>query len=122
MFLLQKRIIKAICFEHFTSHSTPIFLSFRILELHLSHSKLMGFVYESVHKISPVCFHNFFKCLESVHQYGTRQSEKDDIFLPLKNTSPYGLRSIRYYGAKYWNSIPVNIRRSPSIKTFCQKL
>ena len=42
------------------------------------------FVYESVHKTSPVCFYNFFRSLESAHQYGTGQSEKDDIFLPLK--------------------------------------
>ena len=53
--------------------------------------KLLCFVYESVHKISPMCFHNFFKSLESVHQYGTRQAGKDDIFLTRKNTSQCGL-------------------------------
>ena len=123
VFLLQKRIIRAMSFKHFTSHSTPIFHELRILKLHdLLHLKLMSFVYESVHKISPICFHNFFRFLESVHQFGTRQSGKDDIFIPQKNTSQYGLRSIRYYGAKYWNKIPVTIRRSPSVKVFRQKL
>ena len=123
VFLLQKRIIRAMSFEHFTSHSAPIFLNLKILKLHdLFQLKLLSFVYESVNKISPVCFHNFFKSVESVHQYGTRQAGKDDIFLPQKNTSQYGLRSVRYNGAKCWNDIPVEIKRSPSVKMFRQKL
>ena len=73
-------------------------------------------------KISPVCFHNFFKSVESLYQYGIRQAGKDDIFLPQKNTSQYGLKSIRYYGAKCWNGIPVEVKRSPSVKMFRQKL
>ena len=73
-------------------------------------------------KISPVCYHNFFKSVESFHQYGTRQAGKDDIFLHQINTSQYGLRSVRYNGAKCWNDIPVEIKRSPSVKMFRQKL
>ena len=123
VFLLLKRIIRAMCFEHFTSHSTSILRNLRILKLHdLFHLKLTSFVYESVHQVSPVCFHNFFKSLESVHQYSTGQSEKDDIFIPLKNTTQYGLRSVQYYGAKYWSNIHGSIRRSPPVKNFFQKL
>ena len=92
---------KAISFEQFTSHSTPIFLDLKILKLHdFFQLKLLSFVHESVHKISPVCFHNFFKSVESVYQYGTRQAGKEDIFLPQKETSQYQYFSVRYYGAK----------------------
>ena len=84
-FLLQKRVIRTISFEHFTSHSSPIFSDLKILKLHdLIQLKLLCFVYESVYKISPICFHNFFESVESVHQYGTRQAGKDDIFLTRK--------------------------------------
>ena len=122
VFLLQKRIIRAMSCEHFTSHLAPIFLNLKILKLHdLFQLKLLSFVYESVNKISPVRFHNFFKSVESVHQYGTRQAGKDDI-LPQKNTSQYGLRSVRYNGAKCWNDIPVEIKRLPSVKMFHQTL
>ena len=122
-FLLQKRVVRAISFEHFTSHSNPIFSDLKILKLHdLFHLKLLCFVYESVHKISPICFHNFFKSLESVHQYDTRQAGKDNIFQTQKNTSQYGLRSVSYYGAKCWNDIPVNIKRSPSVSVFHSEL
>ena len=123
VFLLQKRVIRAIAFENFTSHSTPIFSDLKILKLHdLFQLKLLTFVYESVHKISPTCFHNFFKSVALVHQYGTRQASKDDILLTQKNTNQYGLRSIHYHGSKCWNDISVEIKRSPSVNIFRQRL
>ena len=123
VFLLQKRVLRAITFENFTSHSTPIFSDLKILKLHdLVQLKLLTFVYESVNKISPTCFHNFFKSVASVHQYGTRQAGKDDIFLTQKNTNQYGLRSIHYHGSKCWNYIPVDIKRSPSANISRQRL
>ena len=123
VFLLQKRVIRTIAFETFTSPSTPIFSDLNILKLQdLFHLKLLIFVYESIYKITPVCFHNFFETLASVHQYSTRQANKGDIFLTHQNTKQYGLRSVRYFGAKFWNDIPVDITRSLSVSIFRQKL
>ena len=71
--LLPKRVIRAITFEHFTSPSTPLFSTSRILQLHdLFKLKLFSFVYDYVNKTSPPCFHSFFELVGSVHQYGTR--------------------------------------------------
>ena len=123
VFLLQKRVVRAISFEHFTSPSSPIFLNLKILRLHdLFQLKLLSFVYDSVNKISPACFHSFFPLVESVHQYGTRQVTKNCIFVCQKNTLQYGLRSVRYHGAKCWNNISVEIRSSPSAYSFRRKL
>ena len=64
VFLLQKRVIRAIAFESSTSHSPPIFSGLKILKLcDLFQLKLLTFVYESICKISPSCFHNVFKSL-----------------------------------------------------------
>ena len=68
--------------------------------------------------ISPICFHNFFDTLTSVHQYNTRQAAKGDILMRRKNTLQYGLRSSQYAGAKSWNSIPPNIKQSSSVMIF----
>ena len=123
VFLLQKRVVRAMAFEHFTSPSNPIFRDLKILKLNdLFQLKLLSFVYESVNKLSPTCFHTFFKLVEHVHQYGTRQVENYDIFLTRKNTLQYGLRSVRYCSAKTWNQIPIGIKRSSSVQTFRQKL
>ena len=85
MFLLQKRVVRAISFEYFTSPTTPIFSNLKILKLHdLFKLKMQLFVYESVNKLSPICFHDIFDSVASVHQYGTRQAGKDNIFLTQK--------------------------------------
>lgn len=123
VYLLQKRVVKAIAFEHFTSPSTPIFSDLKILKLQdLFQLKLLCFVYDCVNKISPNCFHNFFESVTNVHQYGTRQASKNDIFLNRKNTLQYGIRSVRFFGAKSWNNIPVDIKTSSSAFSFRQKL
>ena len=123
VFLLQKRVIRAIAFEHFNSSATPLFSDLKILKLHdLFKLKLLSFVYDCVNKISPSCFHSFFDLVESVHQHSTRQVAKNYIFLTQKNTLQYGLRSVRYYGAKCWNEIPVGIKLLPSAISFHCKL
>ena len=101
LFLLQKRVVRAISFAHFTALSSPIFSDLNILKLHdLFQLKLLSFVYDCVNRTSPSCFHSFFDLIESVHQYGTWQVTKNDIFLTRKNTLPYGIRSVRYCGAE----------------------
>ncbi len=123
IYLLQKKVVRAIAFKSFSSPSTPIFSDLQILKLDdLFKLKLLIFVYESVNKSSPVCFHNFFETLSSVHKYNTRQASKGDIFMTQENTYLYGLRSIRYAGAKAWNDIPHSIKLSPTSINFRSKL
>ena len=113
----------AIAFEHFTSPSTPIVSDLKILKLQdLFQLKLLCFVYDCVNKSSPSCFHNLFESVTNGHQYGTRQATKNDIFLTRKNTLQYGIRSVRFFGAKSWNNIAVDIKRSSSAFSFRQKL
>ena len=120
IYLLQtKKVVRAITFKKFTSPSTPIFSELKILKLYdLFHLKLLTFVYESVNLISPTVFHNFFVTLSHAHQYDTRQARGGDVFMMRKNTLQYGLRSIRYAGAKSWNNIPFKIKQSPSVMIF----
>ena len=123
IYLLQKKVVRAIACKSFTSESTPIFSDLKILKLYdLFYLQLLTFVYESVNKISPICFHNFFETLTSVHQYDTRQASKGDIFMTQENTLLYGLRSIRYAGAKSWNDIPTLVKQAPSSANFRSKL
>ena len=119
VFLLQKRVVRAISFAHFTAPSSPIFSDLKILKLHdLFQLKLLSFVYDCVNKISPSCFHSFFDLVESVLRYGTWQVTKNDIFLTQKNTLQYGIRSVHFYETKCWNDIPVGMKKSPSANIF----
>ena len=57
VFLLQKRVIRAISFHTYAAPS-PIFNDLKILQLHdLFQLKFLSFVYECVTKISPASFH-----------------------------------------------------------------
>ena len=49
-------------------------------------------------------------------QYDMRDNDK--FTLPHYNTITYGKNSMKYYGAKLWNNIPVAIKTSPSLNTF----
>ena len=77
VFLMHKRVTRAIAFELFTSPSTSQFSDLKILKLHnVFQLKLFSFVYDCVNKISPLCFHAVFNLVESVHEHGTWQATK----------------------------------------------
>ena len=79
-------------------------------------------MYESLNKTSPVFFHNVFETLTAAHQYDARQASKGDMFMSHKDILQYGLRSVRYAGAKSWNSIHDVIKQSSSVSIFRLKL
>ena len=123
IFILQKKVVRAITFNNFSAPSAPIFLTLRLLKLQdLFEMKLLTFVYEAVNKLSPSCFHEFVDVLSQVHQHDTRQARKGDILLTRKNSLQYGLKSIRYAGAKSWNSISHVIKQAPTVMSFRHQL
>ena len=64
IFILQKKVVRAITFNNFSAPSAPIFLTLRLLKLQdLFEMKLLTFVYEAVNKPTPSCFHEFFDVL-----------------------------------------------------------
>ena len=96
---LQKRAVRAISHQTFLAHSLPIFKDLKLLRIDdIFKSKLLTFVYESINKLTPVYFHDFFCTNASIHSHNTKQSARGDLFLAQRNTLQYGLRSIRYTG------------------------
>ena len=111
LFKLQKRVVPAISNQTFLAHSLPFFKDLRLLRIdYIFKSKLVTFVYQSINKLTPVYFHNFFCHNASIHSHNTRQLTRGNLFLAQKNTLQYGLRSIRHMGAKLWNGLTSAIR------------
>ena len=52
----------------------------------------------------------------------TRHSYRGDVFLTPKISLQYGLKSIRYTGAKMWNDLPEEIQNSSSKCSFKKHL
>ena len=123
VFRLQKKAIRAISFQPCLSPSLPIFKDLKLLKLSdIFELRLLTFVFDSVNKTSPECFHNFFVFNSSVHQYCTRQASQGDLYLTRQNSLQYGLKSLRYLGAKLWNTLPAELRNAPSKISFKAKL
>ena len=65
---------------------------------------------------------DFFLLSSSVHQYSTRQASQGDLYMFKQNSLQYGLKSIRYHGAKLWNTLPLELRNAPTKVMFKTKL
>ena len=123
LFLLQKKILRCINFQPLSAPSALIFLSLKILKVEdLLHLNILTFVYKSINKLSPSCFHNYFTPNSSVHRFGTRQATRGDLFKSFKNTTVYGLQTIQVFGSKLWNTLPLFIRVASSVSVFRSKL
>ena len=119
LFLLQKKILRCISFSHYAAPSAPIFHSLKILKLEdMIHSNILTFVYKGLNKLSPACFHNYFTPSSSVHRIGTRHATRGDLFRSSKNTTLYGLKTVKYFGSRLWNTLPLFIRVSTSTTVF----
>ena len=60
IFILHKKVVRAIVFKNLSAPPAPVFLTLRILKLQdLFEMKLLRFVFEPVNKFSPSCFHEF---------------------------------------------------------------
>jgi hypothetical protein len=64
--------------------------------------------------ISPCYVNELFSVQES--QYEMR--DNDRLTLPHYNTVSFGKNSMRYFGAKLWNNIPISIKGCTSLNTF----
>ena len=85
IFNLQKKAVRAISFQPRMSPSLPIFKDLKLLKLsEIFELRLLSFVFDSVNKTSPNCFHDFFLFCSSVHQYATRQASQGDLFMSQK--------------------------------------
>ena len=123
IFKLQKRAVRTISHLPVYSRSTPIFMNLQLLRVtEIFEMKLLTFVYDSVNRISPSCFHNLFKMNSSIHHHHTRQAYRGDLFQPQWNTISFGRRSISQLGPKLWNRLPFSLRSSSNGHTFKRKL
>ena len=123
IFILLKKVLKIITFNNVIASSAPLFDALQILKLDdLFKLQVTSFVYECLNNLAPIYFREYFVSIHSVHNIGTRQFKKGDLFALHCNTTQYGLRSIYYLGVRIWNSLPIEIRESPSLSIFKKKL
>ena len=116
IYITQKRVIKAMTFNYVMSQSGPLFHQLEILKLQDVHMlQTVSFVFNCVRNLGPDHFNSYFQKNSTIHHCNTRQASREDLFLFRRNTDHFGLKSIQFFGAKLWNTIPVNLRNSLSL-------
>ena len=75
------------------------------------------FVYKYIHNLLPTLFYqdNYFSILPETHNHDTRLANK--IFIPFTKLN-VRLFTIKYFGPRIWNDIPVNITSLLNINVF----
>ena len=84
---LQKKAIRNISHQSLLCHTIPIFKTLKLLKPpDIFKLRLLTFVFESLNKLAPHYFHNYFSLNSSTYSYETRHSTRGDIYVEKKNT------------------------------------
>ncbi|KAJ8047577.1 RNA-directed DNA polymerase from mobile element jockey [Holothuria leucospilota] len=107
LFVIQKRIFRAIDKKSPLEHTKPIFKKYNCLSLpDIIKHHISVFMFQSFHNLLPNSFINLFN--HHGHPYDTRNSL--DFVIPLCRLS-ISQRHIRYLGPLTWNALPGEIKK-----------
>ena len=77
------------------------------------------FVIDFLNGRLPVCFKDFFLLASEKHKYNTKFSTNSSLWLPAKNTTNYGIKSMKIICIKQWNTLiketELNLQESNSM-------
>ena len=122
---IQNKAIRIINFANYRDNTAPLYYKSKILKLS-DHIKLENFnyVHNSFNGKLPQPLKNYFQLIANTHHFNTRCANKLNITLPKVRTQMYGLNSITYQSAAFWNFI-VNILSNKQLyyqsKAVCKK-
>ena len=118
---MQNRIIRILTFAPFLSRNIHQFYKLlEVMDLKQIHDFEKGkFMYRLMNKKLPSNFETL-RCPTQIVQYNLRSSTNERIPEGLARTN-YGCKQIKTSGAKLWNDIPIEIRKSESLNIFINK-
>ena len=73
-------------------------------------------IYKRINNINP----SFTKQISQLRETNrtVRNQYKLNLSVPKVNQVSYGEKSLRFYGPKIWNSLPLHVKTSENLKTF----
>ena len=95
---------------NYGSPITPHFYKLGISKIADQYTFEVGkIMYQHSKQALPPCISSFFSHISSIHSHRTRSSAKKNLYIP-KFYFSRCQKSIKYQGAKIWNSVPTNSR------------
>ena len=73
-------------------------------------------IYKSINNINPSFMKQIFQLRETNRT--VRKQYRLNLCVPKVNQVSYGEKSLRFYGPKIWNSLPLHVKTSDNLKTF----
>ena len=108
--VLQNKAISIISETTYKERISPYYYKLQILKLDdLYQFELAKFMHQYTHNKLPIRFCNYFTYSSNSYSYSTRNSSKDHLLLSRFSTTRTE-KSIKYVGAKLWNSLPETLR------------
>ena len=103
---LQNKAIRVINFAPFRCSVTPLYKTSRLLKF-CDSIKLQNFLYvfDCLKNTVPNVLRQTFTLITSRHGYNTRGASCNQVVIPKVRTLVYGIRSITYQSAQFWNFI-----------------
>ena len=103
---IQNKAIRIINFADFKDASTPLYHKSKILKA-TDHVKLQNFlhVHSSFKGSLPLPLKDDFQAITDTYSFNTRGATQSKIILPKVRTQNYGIYSIKYQSAAFWNVI-----------------
>ena len=77
-------------------------------------------MYDILHKNAPKYLQELFTFSGQLHQYRTRNADNYGVIVPIVR-SENGKKAFSFDTAVIWNSLPRNIRSSPTKQTMCSR-
>ena len=111
---LQERALR-IVFNDFSSSYEFLCERANTLPLSFYRLRFLGIeMYKCIKEANPTYLNHLF--CEQTSDYQLRDSSR--LIQPKFNTFKFGFKSFRYFGAKLWNVLPVDIKQSESLFIF----
>ena len=118
--VLQKRAIRLVAGVPYSSHTAHIFKTLNMLKIdQIGILQIGEFMYRFDRNLLPSIYKHYFQLSSQVHPYFTRNSSAYRRTYARTNTRLFSIKSI---GVAIWGKIPMEIRLSPSIWVFKNKL
>ena len=109
---LQNKALKAIGHLGWRTSPKHLYRKFKILKLNdLYKIELSKFVYSYISKYTPKYFNDYFIEFKNANVHNARSSSRRNLILPLYATNRVQ-KSIKFQGAKLWNSLPFSLKQS----------
>ena len=109
--------------NRYLTHTPPLFRKLNILTIYDIYNLQVGsLIYESQNNLGPINDLLNIPLASDIHHHNTRFALTGNLHIRSVRTTRYGLKSIQTEGAKFWLTIPSDIRNKPSKKSFKSNL